>query len=88
MERCKELESCVHDLEQENLELNQKMKMDSKTLATLRQVSNNNRMLIIALNSYLITVHVFTLPLSLACEKLLPQLPFVKSPLCTKFNFC
>ena len=37
-ERCKELESCVTELEQENLELSQKMKMDSKTLATLRQV--------------------------------------------------
>jgi len=37
----KECEVHIHDLEKENLDLHQKMNVDKKTLATLRQVCTN-----------------------------------------------
>jgi len=44
IEHMKECEGHIHDLEKENLDLHQKMNVDKKTLATLRQVCKNEQL--------------------------------------------
>ena len=45
VEHMKEYEGHVHDLEKENLDLHQKMNVDKKTLASLRQVCKNEQVI-------------------------------------------